>query len=226
MTGKAALSWLVGRPAFALFGLLAGLFLAAQGVGTFKKPDPPAGVAVRVQPPRYARDWQAVRVECPSDGIVALRPAQRELVSIANKFDLPDLVATKATDLKPSDVHRFGLFGKSEPGQLGERKILNAFAVPRMPWGGEGLATLRPDGVTDVHILANPRPRSEFTRQWGGGAMVGLSDEDAFGQRWRAYLFAEPLRVGSVWLRGEAGLEGRAGTQGYYALLGFEWRRH
>lgn len=226
MKWKPAVDWITSRPAFALFGLLAGLFLAAQGIGTFKKPDPPAGVAIRADPPRYARDWGREVVACPSGGIVALRPAQRELEAIAERFDLPDLVGKDAQDPTSARPSPFQLFKRDDPATLGDRKILNAFAVPKMPWGGEGLATLRPDGVTDVHLIAAPRPRFELSRQWGGGAMVGLSDVDAFGERWKAYLFAEPLRVGSVWLRGEAGIEGRGGTQGWYALGGIEWRRH
>lgn len=225
MDFKPVLSALASRPAFAAFGLVAGLFVSAQIGGIFAKPPPPPGIAVRAEAPRSARDWLTVTVPCPEGGIVALRPSSNELAAVAERYGLPDLLPVPVPGMVEAKPSPFRLFGKDAPATLGDRKILNAFAVPKMPWGGEGLATLRPDGVTDVHLIAASRPRFELSRQWGMGAMVGMSDVDTFGERWRTYLFVEPLRVGSVYVRGEVGLESRNGASGWYALAGLEWKR-
>lgn len=216
------------RPAFAAYGLLAGLFAAGVGVDSFRSRNPashpPAKVPILAEAPRYARDWQTVRMPPPPE-IVALKPTSRDLEALAARFKLPDLIRTQPGGAEPEAKNSgFRLFkhDAATEAQPGDRIILNSFKVPKMPWGGEGLATLRPTGETDVHLIAAPRPRIELLGQWGLGALAG---QDTDGNRWRAYGFIEPLRLGSVYLRGEAGAEGRAGSTGAYALVGFEWRR-
>ena len=221
------LALLKSRPLFAAYGALAALFLSGVGLDSCRarsiRSNPPAGVPILVEPTRYARDWETERVTCPEPGIVALKPSPRDLEAIAAKFKLPDLIQTRSAEpeAKPSGFRLFGRDAVTE-ALPGDRRILNAFKVPKMPWGGEGLATLRPTGETDVHLLAAPRPRLELAGQWGFGGLIG---QDTEGGRWRAYGFVEPLRLGSVWLRGEAGAEGRIGGSAAYVLVGAEWRR-
>ena len=222
-----ALAFLKSRPLFAAYGALAALFLSGVGLDSIRgrnvKATAPAGVPILVEAPRYARDWETERVTCPPLGIVAQKPSSRDLEAIAERFKLPDLIQTRSAEpeAKPSGFRLFGRDAVTE-ALPGDRRILKAFNVPKMPWGGEGLATLRPTGETDVHLLAAPRPRLEIAGQWGFGGLIG---QDTDGGRWRAYGFVEPLRLGSVWLRGEAGAEGRQDGSTAYVLLGAEWRR-
>lgn len=222
-----ALAFLKSRPLFAAYGALAALFLSGVGLDSIRGRTgkvAPAGVPILVEASRYARDWETERVTCPPLGIVALKPSSRDLEALAERFKLPDLIDTTRSAEPEAQDSGFRLFKRDAATEAlpGDRRILKAFNVPKMPWGGEGLATLRPTGETDVHLLAAPRPRLEIAGQWGFGGLIG---QDTEGGRWRAYGFIEPLRLGSVWLRGEAGTEGRESGATAYVLVGAEWRR-
>jgi hypothetical protein len=115
----------------------------------------------------------------------------------------------------------FHLFPGAPEPRSSESTILGEYRVPRAPHGGTELAELFGDGHLRLTFRARPTPYIEWRNAVEIGGLYGVGDD---GQRWRAWAGWEPLRLGRIYLRGEAGGEGRAGGVGWYAMAGAVWR--
>ncbi|OHD17925.1 MAG: hypothetical protein A2Y38_13320 [Spirochaetes bacterium GWB1_59_5] len=90
-------------------------------------------------------------------------------------------------------------------------------------------AWLGTDNLTDLRAkwadYQPPPPSRErffsLRPTWGLGILGGTGEG---GRRFRGYGLFEPLRIGRVVIRGEAGVEGRASETGWYAMAGGEIR--
>jgi hypothetical protein len=100
--------------------------------------------------------------------------------------------------------------------------ILGEFAVPRAPHGGTELATLEQDQRVHLTFRANPTPYLEWLQTLELGAGAGKSSDGALWRVWGAY---EPFLVGHLFPRGEGGIEGRAGSTGWYVFGSVVYRR-
>lgn len=106
--------------------------------------------------------------------------------------------------------------------------LVDARPYPESPAGGKLWVHLEQDGSTTVVALPNPEKPApaekffQFGTVWEFGALGGIGS--AGDTRGRGWIAAEPLRLGRVHLRGEVGVDLRAGEQSSYALAGFVWR--
>lgn len=162
--------------------------------------------------------WGRVEVGGGSSRIVALRPSEKERRKLERNFGVK--LSAESPSRKLSDIGSDA--SKESPGKVTQREVLAVRELPPMPTGGRALITLPPGGgEVEVTIKANRAKFLELTGIYGIGALAGL-DQD--GQRWRGYAFYEPLRLGRLHTRVEAGAEGRSGDSGLYAMAGVEIR--
>lgn len=199
------------RAGVALAALGCGLLLAGE-CSTHREARRTATAPVVLKDTPQAAKMATETLSCQT--VKVLRPTPKEARRIEERFGpiLGEIVAPEPT----------GDSGRAFEGHELEPRILALKTVPKAPYGGEALVTLQPSGQTDVTFRANPRPFVEVRGVYGLGGLGGLDSE---GRRWRAYGFAEPLRVGRFHLRGEGGVEGRGdGSSGWYALAGAELR--
>lgn len=158
---------------------------------------------IAVNVPRFER----YRPEAIEATIRTWRPPEREARRIARQLDV---IVKSANSDKGADL----LAHKEvtvDCGEGGTRKL-------------EILATL-PEGTgpREVEIRTRQSAGSFWSLRgaYGLGALYGTGSD---GERWRAYGFAEPVKVGRWLLRGEAGVEARAGVTDWYAMVGGEVR--
>lgn len=171
-------------------------------------------VAPVVAPPTRAEEKAEERV-LPGRDVRAIEPGKRERARIAEEYHRPDLAPLAG---------EFERRLPSVPGQVAARpaEVVGERVLPAMPDGGRALVTLEPDGRVEVTTVTNPEPFFEWRSAYEVGGLYGVgSGGDA---RWRAWAAVEPLRLGRVHLRVEAGAEQRAGQVDAYAMAGAVWR--
>lgn len=158
---------------------------------------------IAVNVPRFER----YKPEAIEASIQAWRPTIKDSLKVAETFG----VKVKSQD---SDEGADLLAHKLIPVDCGDGEVRKLEIIATLPEG---------DGPREVEIRTVQSGRKFFgpTGTYGLGALYGAGSD---GQRWRAYGFAEPLRVGRVRLRGEAGVESRAGVTDWYAMVGGEVR--
>lgn len=160
-----------------------------------------------VAPPTKAEE-KAEERPLPCVDVKAIEPGKKERKRIAEEYHRDDL-RELGRELEARATPRVAEI-------LGEREL------PVMPDGGRALVTLEPDGRVEVTTVANPEPFFEWRSAYEVGGLYGVgSGGDA---RWRAWAAVEPLRLGRVHLRVEAGAEQRAGQVDAYGMAGAVWR--
>jgi len=164
-------------------------------------------VAPVVAPPTKAEE-KAEERPLPCVDVKAIEPGKKERRRIAEEYRRDDL-RELGREFEVGATPRVAEI-------LGEREL------PVMPDGGRALVTLEPGGRVEVTTVANPEPSLEWRSAYEAGALYGVgSGGDA---RWRAWAAVEPLRLGRVHLRVEAGAEQRAGQVDAYGMAGAVWR--
>lgn len=167
-----------------------------------------AAVAPQVAPPTKAEERAQDKV-VPCVDVKAIEPSRKERARVAEEYHRPDLAPLA------------GEFERRPPSAR-PAEIVGERVLPLMPDGGRALITLEPDGRVEVTTVANPEPFFGWRSAYEAGALYGVgSGGDA---RWRAWAAVEPLRLGRVHLRVEAGAEQRAGQVDAYAMAGAVWR--
>lgn len=183
-------------------------------------------VAPVVAPPTAA-EAKAEEKLLPDRDVKAIEPGKKERARIAEEYHRPDLAkpaadkplrikcVTKGCAEAEADV--IARWNEEQSAEvLGEREL------PLMPDGGRALITLEPDGRVEVTTVANPEKDFAFGSAYEFGGLYGVGS--AGDARWRVWAAAEPLRVGHLHLRVEAGAEQRAGQVDAYAMVGAVWR--
>lgn len=200
------------RPVLIAVALAAGVLLAGEIRDTID--GNAEATAPRIARPSRGSDrWnRAPLPDCPQ--IVVLKPPERARRRLERDFGLPlqtsQPLAGTSADFAPL------------AGSQRAREVLAVRDLGRLPYGGETMVTLPPGGgEVEVAIKPKPRPFLEFLGTYGMGGLYGVGDA---GRAWRAYVMAEPLRLGRWHLRGEAGVAEIRGDPTWYAMAGAEWR--
>jgi hypothetical protein len=162
------------------------------------------------RPSRDSQRWERAPLpDCPQ--LVTLKPPVKARARLERDFGVP-LQALAGTSAEFAPLS----------GSQRAREVLAVRDLGRLPYGGETLVTLPPGGgEVEVTIKPKPRPFFELTGAYGMGGLYGVGDAS---RAWRAYVMAEPLRLGRWHLRGEAGVTDVRGDPTWYALAGAEWR--
>lgn len=187
-----------------------------------------AVIAPVVAPPTAAEAKADDKVLADRD-VRAIEPGKKERARIAEEYHREDLreVAEAFEASLLGGVADGGGRGVDELPRVTApaprvAEIVGERILPVMRHGGKALVTLEPDGRVELTTVANPEPRFEWRSAYEFGGLYGVgSTGDA---RWRAWAAAEPLRVGHLHLRVEAGAEQRAGQVDAYAMAGAVWR--
>jgi len=209
---------------------LAGVLGLVALVGDCRgnKAEQEAVVAPVVAPPTPAEEKAEERA-LPGRDIKAIEPGRKERARIAEEYHREDL-------REVAEAFEAALLGGVADG--GGRvvdelprvaapaprvaEIVGERELPVLRHGGKALVTLEPDGRVELTTVANPEPRFEWRSAYEFGGLYGVGS--AGDARWRAWAAAEPLRVGHLHLRVEAGAEQRAGQVDAYAMAGAVWR--
>ena len=106
--------------------------------------------------------------------------------------------------------------------------LVDGRPYPESPAGGKLWVTLESDGSANVIAKPNePEPLPE-ERFWQFGNVFELGGLYGIGQggdtRSRAWAAWEPVRLGRIHLRAEAGVDLRAGQSDGYVMGGAVWR--
>ena len=106
--------------------------------------------------------------------------------------------------------------------------LVDGRPYPESPAGGKLWVRLEADGETTVVVKPNePKPLPaekffQFGNVWELGGLYGIGqDGETRSRAWAAY---EPIRLGRIHLRAEAGVDLRAGQSDGYVMGGAVWR--
>ena len=232
MNWKAAWAAITSKPVRLAIGAAALVWLGLEW-GDHREKNAVITAPVTLQTVQRARDWPVAPLpECPA--IAEIKPPAKERKRLEQRFGVdlsPAVVAENATvqeaqkfteSEQPRDVNGAPMFPLASPALVAETRILAYKTVPKAPHGGEVLATLKPgDPQIALDFRANPRPFIETKADYGMGVEGGVTGD---GQRWRAYGFVEPLRVGRFTLRALGGGEMRDGETGWFVGAALEFR--
>lgn len=83
---------------------------------------------------------------------------------------------------------------------IGE-ELLGEWNLPRAPYGGTTMVTVKPDGTPTVVTVPNAQPFFELGGMREFGAEYGMT---SLGRSWQAFYHQDLLRVGPVWVGGRA----------------------
>ncbi len=224
-------AWVKASAASLGLGGAIGLFAALALVGgecsawrqDHPKPPPPVAQILPPTPGEIATPSAVL----PCVPVKVLQPSGKRLKEIA--AETGGLVgATKPTEVVVPP--RFGEIvppaGSGEPDY--PLLLVDGRPYPESPAGGKLWVTLEQDGSANVVAKPNePEPLPE-ERFWQFGNVFELGGLYGIGQggdtRSRAWAAWEPVRLGRIHLRAEAGVDLRAGQSGGYVMGGAVWR--
>jgi len=232
-------AWVKASAASLGLGGAIGLFAALALVGgecsawrqDHPKPKPP--VAVQTQPTAASAEMDRIIEDCLA--VQTLQPTPAERKRIAKDSGRADFAAQATA---PAAIRT----GPVRPAQGGEivapaasggsgpdyPVLLFENVLPAMPAGGIAWGFLEMDGSGSLTVKPNPVPKApaerffEFANVFELGGLYGIGQGgDTRSRAWGAW---EPVRLGRIHLRAEAGVDLRAGQSDGYVMGGAVWR--
>lgn len=193
----------LSRPALLAVALGSLLLLAGECKRHAEAREIAARPRIAVNVPRFDR----YKPDAVDASLRTWRPPARDARKLERAFG----VTVKSTE---SDEGADLLAHKEVSVDCGDGGTRTLEIVATLPEGS---------GPREVEIRTR-QDAGDFWSLRGAFGLGGLWGKGSDGERFRAYGFAEPVKVGRFRLRGEAGVEGRAGETSWYAMAGAEIR--